>query len=218
MRRRPEKKMNEDRLNAALLESMIALGMTRSFRKNVILINEDDSSNALYIILAGKVQAYASSPDGRQVVLSEYGPGEYFGELALDGGRRTASVRTLDATTCCVIQALDLRDVLAMHPDFALHLIQKLSRMVRRSTDQVKQLALNDVYGRLVRLFMELSDENGLDGRRLMREPLTQQDIADRIGSSREMVNRVLKELMTGGYVSVERGLYAIHRRLPRGR
>jgi len=210
--------MSEDRLNDALLESMTALGMTRSFRKNVILISEGDQGSTLYIILGGKVLAYASSPDGRDVVLAEYGPGEYFGELALDGGLRAASVKTIAPTTCCVIQALDLRDVLAMHPDFALHLIQKLSRMVRRSTEQVKRLALQDVYGRLVRLFMELSDENGLDGKRVLREPLTQQDIADRIGSSREMVNRVLKELVTGGYVSVERGRYAIHRRLPPGR
>jgi CRP/FNR family cyclic AMP-dependent transcriptional regulator len=210
--------MNEDRLNAALLESMTALGMTRSFRKNVILISEGDHGNSLYIVLEGKVLAYASSEDGRDVVLAEYGPGEYFGELALDGGARAASVKTIEPTTCCVVQALDLRDVLAMHPDFALHLIQKLSRMVRRSTEQVKRLALQDVYGRLVRLFMELSDEVGLDGKRLMREPLTQQDIADRIGSSREMVNRVLKELVTGGYVSVERGRYAIHRRLPAAR
>jgi len=210
--------LNDDRLNAALLESMTALGLTRAYRKNVILINEGDRSSALYIVLDGKVRAYASSAGGREVVLAEYGPGEYFGELALDGGLRAASVKTISPTTCCVIQALDLRDVLAMHPDFALHLIQKLSRMVRRSTEQVKRLALQDVYGRLVRLFMELSDENGPDGRRVMREPLTQQDIADRIGSSREMVNRVLKELTTGGYVSMERGRYAIHRRLPAAR
>jgi CRP/FNR family cyclic AMP-dependent transcriptional regulator len=210
--------VNEDRLDAALLESMTALGMTRSFRKNVILISEGDRSSALFIVLAGKVLAYASSSEGRDVVLSEYGPGEYFGELALDGGLRAASVKTLEPTTCCVIQALDLRDVLAMHPDFALHLIGKLSRMVRRSTEQVKRLALQDVYGRLVRLFMELSDEHGADGRRLVREPLTQQDIADRIGSSREMVNRVLKELVTGGYVSADRGRYAILRRLPSAR
>jgi len=210
--------MNEDRLNAALLESMTALGMVRAFRKNAPILVEGEDGSTLYIILEGKVQAYASSPEGRQLFLAEYGPGEYFGELALDGGVRAASVKAMEPTTCCVIRALDLRDVLAMHPDFALHLIQKLCGMVRRVTDQAKALALQDVYGRMVRLFMELSDGNGLDGKRVLREPLTQQDIADRIGSSREMVNRVLKELVTGGYVSVERGRYVIHRRLPPGR
>jgi CRP/FNR family cyclic AMP-dependent transcriptional regulator len=218
MRRRPGRKMNEDRLNPALLESMTALGMSRAFRKGATILNEGEDGSTLYIILEGKVQAYASSADGRQVILAEYGAGQYFGELALDGGVRAASVKALEPTTCCVIRALDLRDVLAMHPDFALHLIQKLSRMVRRSTDLVKALALQDVYGRLVRLFMELSDGNGFDARRVLREPLTQQDIADRIGSSREMVNRVLKDLVTGGYVSVERGRYVIHHRLPPGR
>jgi CRP/FNR family cyclic AMP-dependent transcriptional regulator len=209
--------MNDDRLDAELLASMTALGMTRSFRKNVILIQEGDRSSALYIVLSGKVQAYASSEQGREVVLTEYGPGQYFGELALDGGERSASVKTVEPTTCCVIQALDLRDVLAMHPDFALHLIQKLSGMVRRLTGTVKGLVLKDVYGRLAAMLTENSDERA-DGSRVVRERLTQQDIADRIGASREMVNRVLRELLAGGYVSVSRGRYVIHRPLPPGR
>ena len=209
--------MNDDRLDADLLASMTALGMTRSFRKNVILIQEGDRSSALYLVLSGKVQAYASSEQGREVVLAEYGPGQYFGELALDGGDRAASVKTVEPTTCCVIQALDLRDVLAMHPDFALHLIQKLSGMVRRLTGTVKGLVLKDVYGRLAAMLTENSDERA-DGSRVVRERLTQQDIADRIGASREMVNRVLRELLAGGYVSVSRGRYVIHRPLPPGR
>jgi CRP/FNR family cyclic AMP-dependent transcriptional regulator len=209
--------MNDDRLDADLLASMTALGMTRSFRKNVILIQEGDRSSALYLVLSGKVQAYASSEQGREVVLSEYGPGQYFGELALDGGDRAASVKTVEPTTCCVIQALDLRDVLAMHPDFALHLIQKLSGMVRRLTGTVKGLVLKDVYGRLVSMLMDSSDERA-DGTRVVRERLTQQDIADRIGASREMVNRLLRELLAAGSISVSRGRYVIQRPLPPAR
>ena len=206
--------MNDDRLDAELLASMTALGMTRSFRKNVILIQEGDRSSALYIVLSGKVQAYASSEQGREVVLAEYGPGQYFGELALDGGERSASVKTVEPTTCCVIQALDLRDVLAMHPDFALHLIQKLSGMVRRLTGTVKGLVLKDVYGRLVAMLAD-SSEARADGSRVVRERLTQQDIADRIGASREMVNRLLRELLGAGFISVSRGRYVIQRPLP---
>ena len=209
--------MNDDRLDADLLASMTALGMTRSFRKNTILNQEGDRSSALYIVLSGKVQAYASSEQGREVVLTEYGPGQYFGELALDGGERSASVKTVEPTTCCVIQALDLRDVLAMHPDFALHLIQKLSGMVRRLTGTVKGLVLKDVYGRLVAMLAD-SSEARADGSRVVRERLTQQDIADRIGASREMVNRLLRELLAAGSISVSRGRYVIHRPLPPGR
>jgi CRP/FNR family cyclic AMP-dependent transcriptional regulator len=206
--------MNDDRLDAELLASMTALGMTRPFRKNTILIQEGDRSSALYIVLSGKVQAYASSEQGREVVLAEYGPGQYFGELALDGGDRAASVKTVEPTTCCVIQALDLRDVLAMHPDFALHLIQKLSGMVRRLTGTVKGLVLKDVYGRLVAMLAD-SSEARADGSRVVRERLTQQDIADRIGASREMVNRLLRELLGAGFISVSRGRYVIQRPLP---
>ena len=208
--------MSEDRLPPSLLEPLVAHGRTRSYRANAILINEGDVGNALFVVLTGQVVTYASSTEGRDIVLTECGPGEYVGELALDGGPRTASVRTKVASTCCVIQAGDLQDVLAMHPEFALHVSQKLSRMVRRLTEQVKSLALQDVYGRMVRVLTELSDQSGDE--RIVRERLTQQDIADRIGSSREMVNRVLKDLMTGGYVSLKGGNYVIHRRLPSAR
>ena len=208
--------MTEDRLGPSLLEEMTSMGKTRSFRKHAILINEGEQGSAIYIVLQGRLLAYASSDQGRDVILGEHGPGDYVGELALDGGPRSASVKAIEPTTCCVIPAPDLRDVLAMHPEFALHLVGKLSRMVRRCTEQVKSLALQDVYGRLRHTLLELSDETASG--RVLRERLTQQDLADRVGSSREMVNRVLKELTQGGYVSVLDGRYVIHRKLPAAR
>ncbi|HZV93395.1 MAG TPA: Crp/Fnr family transcriptional regulator, partial [Caldimonas sp.] len=105
---------------------------------------------------------------------------------------------------------------LAEHPDFAVHLSHKYVRMVRTLTEQVKRLALQDVYGRMANVLVDLSDVVGTE--RVVREKLTQQDIADRIGCSREMVNRVLKDLTTGGYVSVRDDRYVIHRKLPAGR
>lgn len=208
--------MNPDRLPAALFEALGKHGNARSFRANTVLITEGDAGDALYIVLSGRIRTYASSADGRDVVLGDYGPGEYVGELALDGQARSASVKTTEATTCRVVQGAELRTFLAEHPDFALHLSQKLVRMVRRLTEQVKSLALQDVYGRMVNVLMELSDPHGEE--RIVREKLTQQDIADRVGSSREMVNRVLKDLTTGGYVSARDGRYVIRRRLPAAR
>jgi CRP/FNR family cyclic AMP-dependent transcriptional regulator len=120
------------------------------------------------------------------------------------------------ATTCCVVAAAQVPEFLAEHPEFALHLTQKLTRMVRRLTEQVKSLALQDVYGRMVRLLMELSEPVGDE--RVVREKLTQQDIADRVGSSREMVNRVMKDLTTGGYVVVRDGRHVIQKKLPAAR
>ncbi len=208
--------MIEDRLPPPLLAALAAHGNSRSFRAQTILLNEGDTGGSLYIVIEGRLRAYASSPEGRDVVLFEHGPGEYVGELSLDGTLRSASVKTLEATTCCVVQAAQLPAFLAQQPEFALHLTQKLTRMVRRLTEQVKSLALQDVYGRMVRLLMELSDP--VDQERVVREKLTQQDIADRVGSSREMVNRVMKDLTIGGYVAVREGRYVVMKKLPAAR
>jgi CRP/FNR family cyclic AMP-dependent transcriptional regulator len=208
--------VNEDRLPTPLLEGLAAHGNTRPFRANAILINEGDAGDSLFIVLEGRLRAYASSEDGRDVVLSEHGPGEYVGELSLDGRARSASVKTLVPSICCVVPGAELRSFVAEHPDFGVHLSQKLTRMVRRLTDQVKSLALQDVYGRMVRVLTDLSEPAGSE--RIVREKLTQQDIAERVGSSREMVNRVMKDLTQGGYVSVRDGRYVIHRKLPAAR
>ncbi|MEP7058466.1 MAG: Crp/Fnr family transcriptional regulator [Caldimonas sp.] len=202
-----------DQLPAALLDAIAQHGGVRHFPAHAILINEGDSTDSLYIVLGGHLRAYASAANGREVILAEHGPGEYFGELSLDGAKRSVSVKALEACTCCVVQNEELRHFVTEHPDFALHLTGKLIRMVRRLTEQVKSLALQDVYGRIARTLMELSDPVGDE--RVVRLKLTQQDIAARVGSSREMVNRVMKELTAGNYVSVRDGRHVIHRKLP---
>jgi CRP/FNR family cyclic AMP-dependent transcriptional regulator len=206
--------LRDHRLPPRLLEAIDQHGGVRSYPAHAILINEGDTTESLYIVMSGRVKAYAAGEKGREVVLDELGPGEYFGELSLDGGPRSVSVKTLEPTTCCVVQGADLREFLGQHPDFALHLTHKLIRMVRRLTEQVKSLALQDVYGRVVRVLMELSEPEG--EQRVVRSRLTQQDIADRVGSSREMVNRIMKELTVGGYVAVrEDKQLAILKKLP---
>ena len=202
-----------DLLPTALLEAIAPRGSARTFAANAILINEGDTTDSLYIVLSGRVKVYASSDDGREVVLTEYGPGEYFGELSLDGERRSASIKAIEACTCRVVQGAQLRRFLEAHPDFAMHLNRKLIRMVRRLTEQLSSIALQDVYGRVVRVLTELSEPVGEE--RVLRHKLTQQDIADRIGCSREMVNRVMKALTAGGYVAQRDGRLAILRKLP---
>ena len=106
-----------------------------------------------------------------------------------------------------------LMEFMADYPDFAWHLTRKLGHMVRRLTEQVRSLALQDVYGRMVRVLVEMSDAVGDE--RVLRHKLTQQDLADRIGASREMVNRVMKELQAGGYIAQRDGRMVIQRKLP---
>jgi CRP/FNR family cyclic AMP-dependent transcriptional regulator len=202
-----------DRLADALLDAIAQRGDVRSFPTHAILINEGDTTDSLYILLAGRLKVYVSSDDGRDMVLAEIGPGEYLGELSLDHERRSASVQAIEPCTCCVVQGAQLRAFLGEHPDFALHLTHKLIRTVRRLTEQVKSLALQDVYHRMVRLLTELSEPVGDE--RVLRHKLTQRDIADRIGSSREMVNRVMKDLIAGGHVSLRDGRHVIHGKLP---
>ncbi|MET0542965.1 MAG: Crp/Fnr family transcriptional regulator [Variovorax sp.] len=202
-----------ERLPCALLEAIAPRGTTRAFQANAILINEGDTTDSLYIVLTGRVKVFASSDDGREVVLTEYGPGEYFGELSIDGEKRSASIKALEPCSCRIVQGSELRQFLAEHPDFALHLTHKLIRMVRRLTEQVRSIALQDVYGRMVRVLTDLSDAVGTE--RVVRHKLTQQDIADRIGASREMVNRIMKELTAGGYVAQRDGRLVITRKLP---
>jgi CRP/FNR family cyclic AMP-dependent transcriptional regulator len=200
-------------LGDALLRQIAAEGGVRRYPANTILINEGDDSDSLFILLSGRVKVYSSNPDGKEIVIVTHGPGEYVGELALDGGLRSASVMTLEATTCSVVNGGNLRLFIDAHPDFAYHLIRKLIWRVRQATDSVKSLALQDVYSRVVRFLYEASDE--VDGDRLVRDRLTQQEIADRVGSSREMVSRILKDLTAGGYVSKLGGRVALHKKPP---
>lgn len=202
-----------NRLPQALFEAVASRGQVRSFPAHAILINEGDSTDSLYIVLAGRVKAYASSQDGREVVLAEYGPGEYFGELALDGSQRSASIKAIEPCSCRVVQGAQLQAFLAEYPAFGAHLTRKLMHMVRRLTQQVRSLALQDVYSRVVQLLGELSDPSGTE--RVVRHRLTQQDIADRVGSSREMVNRVMKELAAGGYIAQREGRIVLLRKPP---
>jgi len=112
------------------------------------------------------------------------------------------------------VSGSSLREFIAAHPDFASHLIRKLIRSVRQATESVKSLALEDVYARVVRLLTDLSDP-GPDGQRRVRERLTQQGIADRIGASREMVSRIFKDLGAGGYIAQDNGHIVVVRKLP---
>lgn len=197
-----------DALHDELLREIAARGNVKQYPAHAVIINEGDAADSLFIVLAGRVKVYAANEAGKEVILSTLGRGEYVGELALDGGARSASVMTMEPTRCAVVTGASLRDFLAAHPDFALHLIRDLIGRVRRLTGSVKNLALEDVYHRVVALLQELSQPQ--DGQRVVAQKLTQQDIADHVGSSREMVSRIFKELVTGGYLRVDAGRITI--------
>ncbi|MBK6335899.1 MAG: Crp/Fnr family transcriptional regulator [Betaproteobacteria bacterium] len=200
-------------LTEATLRSIAAGGVVRSYARNTVLINEGDLGDSLFIVLSGKVKVFASNVAGKEVVIDFHGPGEYVGEMSLDGSPRSASVITMEPTSCAVVSRAQFRDFVLAQPDFALHLIEKLIHRARLATDNMKSLALSDVYGRLVRLLTSLAVEE--NGRQTVPEKLTQQDIAERVGSSRDMISRLMKDLVAGGYLAVEDRSITLLRKLP---
>ncbi len=184
------------------LKALAASSIARRFPKNAVLINEGEQGDSLFIVLSGRLKVYASNEGGKEIVIDFHGPGECVGEMSIDGSPRSASVVTTEATTCAIVSRAQFREFLHQHPDFALYLIGKLIQRARRATESMKSLALSDVYGRLIRLLNGLA--RNVDGKMVVSEKLTQQDIAERVGSSRDMISRLMKDLVAGGYLTVE--------------
>ena len=201
----------------ALSDSLRALarrGVVKSYRKNTVLIEEGDPGDSLYIILAGRLRAYAGNDKGREITYGSYGPGDYLGEMSLDGGPRSASVITLEPSVCALVTRHTLEQHLRDEPAFAFELLAKVIRRARAATLSMRQMALNDVYGRLRLLLGELAQTQADGSRSIDRMP-THQDIAHRLGCTREMVSRLLKDLERGGYVRVEGRRLVLLRELP---
>lgn len=189
---------------------------TRTYPANSILINEGDRTDSMYIILEGEVKVFACDESGKEVILNILGPDEYFGELALvDDQPRSASVMTLKPTKVMVVSKGDFKHCLVENPDLSFNLIRALTRQVRALTDSVKNLALMDVYGRVARTLLDLSTD--INGKHVIEQKLTHQDIANMVGASREMVSRILKDLAVGGYISVDKKTITINEKLPAG-
>jgi CRP/FNR family cyclic AMP-dependent transcriptional regulator len=202
---------------AAITDSFVrelaTLGRVRSYPKNTVIITEGDSSDSLFVVLSGRVKAFVSDSEGHELILDTQGPGDYVGEMALDGKPRSASVVTLEPTTFSVVQREPLRDAIRRNPDFALEMLSKVIERARDATDNVKNLALLDVYGRVARLLLNMAVET--DGKLRIPEKITQQEIAERVGASRDMVSRIFRDLTVGGYISVENRFITINKKPP---
>ena len=190
-------------------------GTTRSFRKNAIVVVECEPAETLYLVLEGRLLVYVDEESGRVAELSRLGPGQYFGELMLGGHVRTASVKALTNVKLCLVRRAEFEAILKRRPDLAFHVIQTLVARVRELTENVRGLALMDVYGRVARLLLETASP-APDGGFAVVDGMSQQAIAERVGASRSMINRVLKDLVAGGYIVLTRGRIQIRRGLPK--
>lgn len=200
-------------LDESALRALAPHGAVRAFPKNAVVVNQGDETDSLYILLSGRVKAFVGEEDGREVVLNIAGAGDYFGEVVLDGGPRSASIMTLEPCRLFVIPRGDIEGLIDSNPAFARHLIDALIGKVRSLTQRVLDLSLKDVYGRFAKFIEDNAVERG--GMREVPERLTQHEIAARIGASREMVNRIIKDLTAGGYISIDGKHITVHKKLP---
>ena len=209
--------IEQDRLLAGLdpsIARLAARGIVRSYRKNTIVLNEGEPGDSLFVLLQGQVKVYATDENGREITYGTIQAGDYFGEMSLDGGARSASVMTLEPCLCALVGRAAVQQHLAEEPDFALQLVGQVIRRARAATETARQMALLDVYGRVIHTL------EGQQGPATTQAPvqltqITHQQIASRVGASREMVSRLLKDLEKGGYVELGIKRITLKKKLP---
>jgi CRP/FNR family transcriptional regulator, cyclic AMP receptor protein len=206
--------MGSDVFGESHIDALVALGVIRSYPKNTVLVQEGDRSDQLYVLLAGKLKVFLADDNGKEIVVDVLSPKQCFGEMALDGESRSASVMTVEASKLAVIRRDDFKRFLAETPEAAFALIVTLIRRARNLTRTIGNLALLDVYGRVARLLIDNASNES--GQLIVTEKMSQQEMAQRIGSSREMVSRILSDLKEGGYLSIESGRIVIKHNLPK--
>ncbi|MET0819566.1 Crp/Fnr family transcriptional regulator [Aeromicrobium endophyticum] len=193
----------DDEVASALESSM----SSSSLRRGEILFNEGDDGNQLYVVTEGKVKLGRTSPDGRENLLAILGPGQMFGELSFfDPGPRSA---TATAVTDVELKSLGheaLSPVLNAHPDVAHALLNQLAGRLRRTNEVVGDLVFSDVPGRVAKALLDLASRFGrrADDGIHVNHDLTQEELAQLVGASRETVNKALADFASRGWLRLE--------------
>lgn len=202
-------------LDDADIEMVASQTVLRQFPKNTVIVSQGDDTDSIYVIIKGKVDVFLHNDKGKEIIINTMGVCESFGELAPLGGiPRQASIITTQDSTFGVISRQVFMDTLLVKASVSMKIIDLLVTRIQDLTEEVSSLALEDVYNRVVRVLYKHADEVG---DKLITEKLTQQDIASRVGATREMVHRILKELKTGGYITIEGKHITIEKKLPSG-
>lgn len=179
-------------------------GQAQRYAADEVLFHEGDASDGLYLLLSGRLKVYATASDGREVIYNVLEPGELLGELSLDGGARTASVRAMTDARCLVLDNGAARALMRAQPEFAEHVLAMAAARARHSTRMARSIALDTVRDRVVALLEAHAIADGNVAR--IPTELTQQEIADRIGASRETVHKVIGALIRDGVLHKDAG------------
>ena len=197
------------------LDLVRAVATEKTYPKNAVVLTEGEAGDSLYMIQTGKVKVFIGDEEGREIILKILGPGSFFGEMSMiDKQPRSASVTTLETSTFLVLQHAAFEKCVEQAPTIGNMVMQVLAQRVREADRKIGTLALMDVYGRVASTLLELAVYT--NGKLMVGEKLSQQDLANMVGASREMVNRILKDLSDRGFISIEsKAITIINRELP---
>ena len=204
-------------LFAMLPESQLGLLTSavsrKSYPRGTTIIAAGDATESLYVVISGRLKVMMSDDEGREVILSILGPSEFFGEMGLiDDSPRSATVITLEPCELLVLSKRDFKKCVAENFEMAMTVMRGLVKRLREADRKIGSLALMDVYGRVARLLLEMSER--VEGRQVVTRKVAKQDIAKMIGASREMVSRVMKDLQVSGYIEVRGNAIYLHDKL----
>ena len=192
------------------LRTLATVVTRRSLARGATVMVAGDQTDSLYIILSGRLKVMMSDAEGKEVILSILGPGEFFGEMGLiDDSPRSASVVGIEPCELLSIAKRDFNKCLAENFEMAMAVMRGLVRRLREADRKIGSLALLDVYGRVARLLLDMAEN--VDGQKMVTKRLPKQDIAKMIGASREMVSRVMKDLQLGGYIEMRGSSIVLH-------
>ncbi len=198
------------------VHDLISVAKKRTFRSGEVIFHRDDPGQVLYIIKEGKVKICLISPDGQEISLVVFGKGEYFGDLALlDGLPRSADAIALEKVECYTLQRSDFHNAIMKNPRIAIQIMEVLCERLRKTDQQVEDLIVLDVYGRVAKKLLELAETHGVqqeDGSTLINVRLTQQELAAMVGASRESVNKVLGYFTDKQYITTDKHKITLHR------
>lgn len=200
-------------LDETTLEKLSSLLVKKEFKRNETLISQGALSRSLFLIESGRTKVFSNDEEGKQTIFAFLGAGDYCGELSLlDAQPRSASVMALEKTMTLQLSYPQFDAFLKTHPEISYSIFRALTSRIRDIDETICSLTSLDIYGRVIQmLYKEAQEENG----KMITQRLTQQDIAEMVGSSREMVSRILTELRKGGYIDISKKRITIEKKLP---
>jgi CRP/FNR family transcriptional regulator len=190
------------------------VAVPRSFRGGEVVFREGDDSDTCYVVRSGHARAVREHADGRQITLATFGPGDFFGELAMfDDERRSATVEAVDALDVLGIPGVDMRALLSRHPEIAVKLVISLGRRLRAANERLARQSFQTVQSRVAAVLAQLVDQAQAEGagERDVLLTATQAELAQLAGSSRESASRFLAVLERAGVISQGRGRLTVH-------